>query len=162
MNHKAPSSFGFVIIAAGALALTACPATTYKRHHAPPAKQDLLAKLAHRRGVVSSFQAESLMNYWLNGERVLSFDYTDPKWAREIELLRIRGADLSARGGKLWLQDHGADVWFRNLRMREIPKDEVIVADPDFTPMEVPPAALEKENERVRKMLEAAQAKPKR
>lgn len=104
----------------------------------------------------------TVIEHWLNGERVLSFDYTDPKWAREIELLRIRGADLSARGGKLWLQDHGADVWFRNLRMREIPKDEVIVADPDFKPMEVPPAALEKENERVRKMLEAAQAKPKR
>ena len=103
----------------------------------------------------------TVIEHWLNGERVLSFDYSNPKWAREVELLRIRGADLSARGGKLWLQDHGADVWFRNLRMREIPKEEIIVADPDFTPMPVPPAALEKENERVRKMLEAAKAKPK-
>lgn len=103
----------------------------------------------------------TVIEHWLNGERVLSFDYTNPKWAKEIELLRIRGADLSARGGKLWLQDHGADVWFRNLRMREIPKEEIIVADPDFKPMPVPPAALEKENERVRKMLKEANTKPK-
>ena len=98
----------------------------------------------------------TVIEHWLNGERVLSFDYTDPKWAKEIELLRIRGADLADRGGKLWLQDHGADVWFRKLRMREIPEEEIIVADPAFKPMPVPPAALEKENERVRKMLEAA------
>ncbi len=101
----------------------------------------------------------TVIEHWLNGERVISFDYTDPKWAKEIELLRIRGADLAARGGKLWLQDHGADVWFRNLRLREIGAEEVIVADPDFKPMPVPPALLEKENQRVRKMLEAAKAK---
>lgn len=101
----------------------------------------------------------TVIEHWLNGERVLSFDYTDPRWTAEVALLRLRGADLAARGGKLWLQDHGADVWFRDLRWREIPADEVIVADPDFKPMPIPPAALEKENERVRKMREAAAAK---
>jgi hypothetical protein len=104
----------------------------------------------------------TVIEHWLNGERVISFDYADPKWAKEVELLRIRGADLAARGGRLWLQDHGADVWFRHLRMREIPDDEVIVADPHFKPLPIPPAALEKENERVRKMVEQAKAKPKK
>ncbi|MCB1062998.1 MAG: DUF1080 domain-containing protein, partial [Verrucomicrobiae bacterium] len=101
----------------------------------------------------------TVIEHWLNGEKVISFDYTDPKWAKEIELLRIRGADLAARGGQLWLQDHGADVWFRNLRMREIPADEVVTADPSFQPMPVPPAALEKEEARVRGMLEKMKAK---
>lgn len=96
----------------------------------------------------------SVIEHWLNGEAVISFDYTDPKWAEQVELLRIRGADLGARGGKLWLQDHGQAVWFRNLRMRETPADEALVADPNFEPMPVPPAALEKEQARVRKMLE--------
>lgn len=101
----------------------------------------------------------SVIEHWLNGEAVISFDYTDPKWAEQIELLRIRGADLSARGGKISLQDHGQPVWFRNLRWREIPGDEEVIADPDFEPMPVPPAALEKEQARVRSMLEKAKAK---
>lgn len=96
----------------------------------------------------------TVIQHWLNGEKVIDFDYTDPKWAKEVELLRIRGADLNARGGKLWLQDHGADVWFRHIQLRTIPADELL-ARSDFTPMPIPPAALAKENERVKKMLEA-------
>ena len=101
----------------------------------------------------------TVIQHWLNGEKVIDFDYTDPKWAKEVELLRIRGADLNARGGKLWLQDHGADVWFRNLRWRVIPKNEQITRS-DFTPMPVPPAALEKENARVQQMLKTRKKSP--
>lgn len=101
----------------------------------------------------------SVIEHWLNGEAVISFDYRDPKWAEQIELLRIRGADLAARGGRISLQDHGQPVWFRELRWREIPKDEELVADPDFEPMPVPPAALEKEQARVRSMLEKSKGK---
>lgn len=100
----------------------------------------------------------TVIQHWLNGQKVIDFDYTDPRWGKEIELLRIRGADLSARGGKLWLQDHGQDVWFRNLKWRLIAREESL-ARADFTPMPVPAAALEKENDRVRKMLEAKKAK---
>ncbi len=100
----------------------------------------------------------TVIQHWLNGEKVIDFDYTDPKWANEVELLRIRGADLNARGGKLWLQDHGQDVWFRNIQLREIPASEALERS-EFTPMPVPPAALEKENKRVRQMLEAQKTK---
>lgn len=100
----------------------------------------------------------SVIEHWLNGERVLSFDYTDPKWAAEVKLLTIRGGDLTGRGGKLLLQDHGQDVWYRNLRMRTIPADEVVTPDPDFRPMPVPPAALEKEEARVRAMLKRSES----
>lgn len=96
----------------------------------------------------------TVIQHWLNGEKVIDFDYTDPKWAKEVELLRIRGADLNARGGKLWLQDHGQDVWFRNIQLRTIPADEPL-ARSEFTPMPIPPAALEKENARVQSMLKA-------
>lgn len=96
----------------------------------------------------------TVIQHWLNGEKVIDFDYTDPKWTEEVELLRIRGADLNARGGKLWLQDHGADVWFRNIKMRAIPKQEQLTRS-DFTPMAIPPAALVKEKARVESMLKA-------
>lgn len=98
----------------------------------------------------------TVIEHWLNEERVLSFDYTDPKWAREVELLRIRGGDLTGRGGKLLLQDHGQEVAFRHLRLRVIPASEKVVPDPAFRPLPVPPAALAKEEGRVRGMLEKA------
>lgn len=100
----------------------------------------------------------TVIQHWLNGEKVMDFDYTDPRWKEEVDLLRIRGADLAARGGQLWLQDHGAPVWFRSVRMRAIPPEEKLERS-DFTPMPVPPAALEKENARVRQMLEKTKDK---
>jgi len=96
----------------------------------------------------------TVIEHWLNNERVLSFDYTDPKWAAEVKLLDIRGGDLTRRNGKLYLQDHGQDVWYRNLRMRTIPAKETLVPDPNFKPMAVPPAALKKEQARVQAMLQ--------
>ncbi len=96
----------------------------------------------------------TVIEHWVNGERVLSFDYNDPKWTKQVALLKIRGADLNARGGRLWLQDHGQDVWFRNLRWREIPAVEELEQDPDFVPMPVNGEALKKEQERVKRMLE--------
>jgi hypothetical protein len=101
----------------------------------------------------------TVIEHWLNEERVLSFDYADPKWAPQIELLRIRGGDLTGRGGKLLLQEHGQDVAFRNLRLRTIPATEKLTPDPAFQPMPVTGTALEKEQARVRGMLEKAKQK---
>lgn len=99
----------------------------------------------------------TVIQHWLNGEKVIDFDYTDPRWAREVEILRIRGGDLTARGAFLRLQFHGQEVWFRSLRWRTIPADEPLRRDP-FTPMPVPAAALVKENARLDGMLKAKAA----
>ena len=97
----------------------------------------------------------TVIEHWANGERVLSFDYTDPKWADYVKLLAIRGGDLTGRGGRLWLQDHGQDVWYRALRLRKIPTDERLTPDPNFMPLPVAGGALAKEQARVKKMLAA-------
>ena len=102
----------------------------------------------------------TVIEHWVNGERVLSFDYTNPKWSQQVALLELRGADLDARGGKLWLQDHGQPVWFRGLKWREIPENEALVADPAFTPLPVTSEALQQENDRVKRMREAQTANP--
>ena len=104
----------------------------------------------------------TVIEHWINGERVLSFDYANPKWADYVDLLGIRGGDLTGRGGRLWLQDHGQDVWFRNLRWRELDSEEEIIADPDFEPLPVTGEALAKEYARVKRMRSAREEKAPR
>lgn len=96
----------------------------------------------------------SLIEHWLNGEPVISFDYQDPRWAVFVDLLAIRGGNLTGRGGRLWLQDHGHEVWYRRLRWRTIPAAEPLAPNRFFQPEPVTGAALAAEEERVRKMLE--------
>lgn len=100
----------------------------------------------------------TVIQHWLNGEKVIDFDYTVPKWAEQVERLRLRGGDLAARGGRILLQDHGAPVWFRQLRWREIPPDEKL-ARSDLQPMPIPAAALEKENQRLQEILKPKEKK---
>lgn len=100
----------------------------------------------------------TVIQHWLNGEKVVDFDYRDPRWAHEVELLHIRGGDLADRGAFLHLQDHGQQVWFRSLRWREIPAEEKLVSE-NLTPMPIPPAALAKETEKLEKMGQAQEKK---
>jgi hypothetical protein len=86
----------------------------------------------------------SVIQHWLNGVKVVDFDYKDPKWAFNVELLRQRGGNLDARGGKLSLQDHGDPVWYRQIRLREIPADEDIGHE-DVTPATIPAEVREAE-----------------
>lgn len=97
----------------------------------------------------------TVIQHWVNGQNVVDFDYADPKWAWYVELLEIRGGDLTGRGGQLSLQDHGQPVWYRNLKWRQIPANESLKRNLEFEPMSVPPAALAKEEARVRKMLKS-------
>ncbi len=101
----------------------------------------------------------SIIQHWLNGEKVIDFDYADPRWHNALEVLRIRGGDLTKRGAFLSLQDHGAEVWFKNLRWRAIPAEEKLVSA-NLTPMPIPDAALRKEQARVTGMLEKLKQGP--
>jgi hypothetical protein len=86
----------------------------------------------------------SIIQHWLNGVRVIDFDYKSPKWAKEVELLRIRGGDVKARGAYLHLQDHGDPVWYRGIKLRVIPKNEKI-DHKETRPMPIPEDYLRRE-----------------
>ncbi len=96
----------------------------------------------------------SVIQHWLNGQKVIDFDYNDPKWSFEVELLRQRGGDLTARGAHLSLQDHGDPVWYRSLRLREIPADEAITHS-DVQPAKIPEDILRAEQEKLKRILES-------
>ena len=101
----------------------------------------------------------SVIEHWLNGESVVSFDYEDPRWAEYVDLLAVRGGNLTGRGGRLWLQDHGQEVWYRRLRWRKLPAAEQLTPNPYFHPEPVTGAALVAEQERVQKMLNESAGK---
>lgn len=86
----------------------------------------------------------TIIQHWLNGEKVIDFDYSDPKNAEHVQRLKARGADLAARGANLSFQDHGDPVWYRSIKLRSIPANEQI-AHSDVTPAEIPTEALKKE-----------------
>ena len=86
----------------------------------------------------------SVVQHWLNGKKVVGFDYQDPQWAWNVDLLKQRGGDLTARGAHLSLQDHGDPVWYRGLKLRKIPADEKIDRTP-VTPAEIPEDVLKAE-----------------
>ncbi len=91
---------------------------------------------------------DSVIQHWLNGKKVIDFDYSDPKWEFNVTLLKQRGADLKSRGGSLYLQDHGDPVWYRSIRMRSIPVDETI-EHTDVTPANIPADVLEAERKKL-------------
>lgn len=65
---------------------------------------------------------EDNAEYWLNGEMVLSFD----PWSEEWEKLKTEGKwkDFpeygSNKSGLIGLQDHGSEIWFKNIRIKEL------------------------------------------
>lgn len=97
----------------------------------------------------------TVIQHWLNGEKVIDFDYADPRWAHNVALLRSRGwappysGDLAARRGFLRLQYHGGQVWFRSLRMRTIPRSEALPRS-DVREMPMTAEALKIEQSRIR------------
>ena len=95
----------------------------------------------------------TVIQHWLDGKKVVDFDYADPKWAWNVELLRNRGADLAARGGLLYLQDHGDPVWFRAIKIRKLDSREELDRTP-VTPATIPEAVLELERQKLQRIIQ--------
>jgi hypothetical protein len=105
----------------------------------------------------------TVIQHWLNGVKVVGFDYADPKWKFNVDMLQKRGGNLEARGGNLSLQDHGDPVWYRNIRMRALSADDQIDRSP-VVPAEIAEdvlAAERKKLEGIIKRREAASKKKK-
>jgi len=72
----------------------------------------------------------TVIQHWLNGEKVVDIDYTNPELAQQVKKLRKRGAKLDSRGAKLKLQDHGDPVWYRGIKLRELDGNEELDTSP--------------------------------
>lgn len=99
----------------------------------------------------------TIIQHWLNGVKVVHFDYADPQWAFHVELLKQRGGDLQARGANLSVQDHGDPVWYRGFRIRAIGADEAIDMTP-VTPAPIAEEVLEAEAKKLKGIVERREA----
>jgi hypothetical protein len=60
--------------------------------------------------------------HWLNGARILTYDLGTPQFDSLLAASKYRGVAGFAerRAGHIVLQDHGDEVWYRNLKLREL------------------------------------------
>ncbi len=103
----------------------------------------------------------AVVQHWLNGKKVIGFDYSDPRWKFNVGLLRLRGADLAARGGRLSFQDHGDPVWYRGVRMRTLGPDDKLDRTP-VTPATISPEVLAAEKKKLEGILERRKQQQKK
>ena len=90
----------------------------------------------------------TIIQHWLNGEKVIHMDHKDPKWAANVDMLRQRGGNLDARGANLSLQDHGDPVWYQNICLKEL-KETDIIDMAEVTPAVIPAGVLEAEKKKL-------------
>ena len=88
----------------------------------------------------------TVVQHWLNGEKVIDFDYTDPKYASHVARLKLRGGKLDARGRHLMLQDHGDPVWYRGFKMKTLSDSDKLDRTP-VTEAKLSAEALKREQE---------------
>jgi hypothetical protein len=88
---------------------------------------DLLASkdVAHPQGEwnhVEIISVNGKLDFYMNGEHTLSTTIWDDTWKKMIAISKFK--DMPGFGtfkkGKISLQDHGEDVWFKNIRIKKL------------------------------------------
>lgn len=61
--------------------------------------------------------------HWLNGEKILEFEFNGGAWKAAIAQSKFKNSATygQTKKGQLALQDHGDEVWYRNIKIRELP-----------------------------------------
>jgi hypothetical protein len=68
----------------------------------------------------------SHLEHWLNGTKILAVEVASPDWEKAIAKSKFRKARGFGQGpGPIMLQDHGNEVWFRNIILTPLPPSTV-------------------------------------
>jgi hypothetical protein len=60
------------------------------------------------------------LDFYMNGEHTLSTNLWDDNWQKMVAISKFKymPSFASFRKGKIALQDHGDDVWYKNIRIK--------------------------------------------
>jgi hypothetical protein len=99
---------------------------------APPTPEPIAGRWHQSRIVVAAEGVE----HWLDGERVLTFRMGSDQLAGAVAKSKFRRVEgfANPRRGHLQLQAHDGQVWFRNIRIREINSAESVPPPSPATP----------------------------
>lgn len=64
----------------------------------------------------------NIVQHWLNGVKIVEYRLDTPEWKKRIaasKFAKYEGFGVQPRG-HIALQEHGHDVWFRNIRIRDL------------------------------------------
>lgn len=63
------------------------------------------------------------VEHWLNGKQVVAYELGSADWETRRKASKFANAEMYGRAGRghIALQDHGDRVYFRNIRIRELP-----------------------------------------
>jgi hypothetical protein len=71
--------------------------------------------------------------HWLNGKKILDIDLRDGNWMKNQQSgspLLDKWTKVKTRGFRLLLDRIGGAAWYRNIKVRAIPKGEELASGP--------------------------------
>ncbi|MFO0838788.1 MAG: family 16 glycoside hydrolase [Phycisphaerae bacterium] len=89
--------------------------------HAPP--RDVTQPIGFYNQVRMQVDGKHV-EYWLNGEKMCEYEMGDADWEKRVTASKFAQMPGYGRSptGRIALQDHGDKVWFRNIKIRPLPK----------------------------------------
>ncbi len=93
-------------------------AANYDMHVAPTAAPKPVGEWNQTRLVVKGAHVE----HWLNGNKVVEYDLLTPDWEERVKNSKWNEHKGYGRAtkGNICLQDHGDEIWFRDVKIKEL------------------------------------------